>query len=491
MTETINRVADSDDDKRARQQILRSQYATLPAMQSRQDLIRAELKNISDLDDPDEDDLAWQGTLIAEYDDLNEMAEPLAKRAKKLEAIFRNAQNPANVETPGTDTRTPDLITRNIVGQDPFRDLDRVRRNMVEPGEVRGRALDAIELASRRGDLLHDYAETATRRAQDQFFGQSKVAQHILETGSQEYNEAFREYMRDPIGTAQRTALSLTPSANGGFLLPFVLDPTIILTNASSANPWRRISNIKQTTSNTWNGVNSAGVNAAWLAEATIVTDNTPTVGNIVVTPGKAAAWVFGSYEVLEDTDFGQQLPSLLADAKDRLEEAAFATGSGSGQPQGVVNGATVVVTTGTTLVLALADIYAVQAALPPRFRNSPNAAWVANVAIINRIRQLDTAGSASFWTNLGKGQPETLLGAPIYESTTMSATLSVGSLEAIFGDFSQYIIVDRVGVSMVYEPLVKGTGGILPAGQAGWFMFWRVGANLSTVQGFRVMKGL
>jgi len=74
--------------------------------------------------------------------------------------------------------------------------------------------------------------------------------------------------------------------------------PTIILTNASSANPWRRISNVKQTTSNTWNGVNSAGVNAAWLAEGTIVTDNSPTVANIVVTPAKAAAWVFGSYEV-------------------------------------------------------------------------------------------------------------------------------------------------------------------------------------------------
>ena len=267
--------------------------------------------------------------------------------------------------------------------------------------------------------------------------------------------------------------------------------PTIILTNASSANPWRRISNVKTTTSNTWNGVNSAGVNAAWLAEGTIVTDNTPTVANIVVTPGKAAAWVFGSYEVLEDTDFGQQLPGLLADAKDRLEEAAFATGSGSGQPQGVVNGATTVVTTATTLVIAIGDVYAVQGALPPRFRNAPGCAWVANVANINAFRQLDTAGGASFWTNLGKGQPETLLGAPIYESTTMSATKSVGSLEAIFGDFGQYIIVDRVGVSMIYEPLVKGTGGILPAGQAGWFMFWRVGAQLSTVNAFRVMKGL
>jgi HK97 family phage major capsid protein len=270
-----------------------------------------------------------------------------------------------------------------------------------------------------------------------------------------------------------------------------VLDPTIILTNSGSANPWRRISNVKQTTSNTWNGVNSAGVTAAWLTEGTITTDTTPTVGNIVVTPQKAAAWVFGSYEVLEDTDFGQQLPRLLADAKDRLEEAAFATGAGSGGvPQGVVNGATTVVTTGTTTVIALADVYAVQAALPPRFRNAPGAAWVANVSIINKIRQLDTAGGASFWTNLGKGQPETLLGAPIYESTTMTSSVAASSLEAIFGDFGQFLVVDRVGVSMVYEPLVKGTGGILPSGQAGWFMFWRTGSQLSTVNAFRVMKG-
>lgn len=269
--------------------------------------------------------------------------------------------------------------------------------------------------------------------------------------------------------------------------------PSIILTNASSANPWRRISNVKQTTSNTWNGVNSAGVTAIWLQEATaLTTDNSPSVGNIVVTPQKAAAFVFGSYEVLEDTDFGQQLPALLADAKDRLEEAAFATGAGSGGvPQGVVNGATTVVTTATTLVVAIGDVYAVQAALPPRFRNAPGAAWVANVSQINRFRQLDTAGGSSFWTNLGKGQPETLLGAPIYESTTMASGVASGTLEAIFGDFGQFLIVDRVGVSMIYDPLIKGTSSpFLPAGQAGWFMFWRTGSQLSTVNAFRVMKG-
>ena len=340
----------------------------------------------------------------------------------------------------------PDLLTSRY--RNPYEDLDAVRNHVVRTAELRGRAFDAIEYEARRGNLAQEFAENATRlvQANPGKLGRG-VAEHMLLTGSEEYQEAFRAYIEDPQGMAQRAALSLT-LANGGYLLPFVLDPTVILTNTGSANPWRRISNVKQTTSNTWNGVTSAGVNAAWLTEGTITGDTTPTVGNVVVTPVKAAAWVFGSYEVLEDTDFGQQLPRLLADAKDRLEEAAFATAAGSGGvPQGVITGATTVVTTATTLVFAIGDIYSTHGALPPRFRNAPGCAWVMNVTYINKARQFDTAGGASFWTNLGKGQPETLLGAPIYESTTMfGGTQAIGSLIAVFGDFGQFIVVDRVG---------------------------------------------
>jgi hypothetical protein len=71
---------------------------------------------------------------------------------------------------------------------------------------------------------------------------------------------------------AARAALNLGV-ASGGYLLPFVLDPTIVLTNNASANPYRRISNVKTTTSNTWNGVTSAGVTAAWLAEGIATAD--------------------------------------------------------------------------------------------------------------------------------------------------------------------------------------------------------------------------
>src|ERR1035441_9219582 len=303
---------------------------------------------------------------------------------EKIKAITRTAAGEGNLEHPDGDAGAGngDAGTDGAYGysggpagvwhgggelgsrgrfRNPYENPDAVRSHMVRTQELRGRAFDAIELEAKRGNLSQEFAENSTRMVQANpgTYGRG-IAEHILTTGSEEYQEAFRAYVEDPQGMAQRAALSLT-LANGGYLLPYVLDPTIILTNTGSANPWRRVSNVKQTTSNTWNGVTSAGVNAAWLAEGTVSTDGTPTVGNIQITPAKAAAWVFGSYEVLEDTDFGQQLPRLLADAKDRLEEAAFATGAGSGGvPQGVTVGATTVVTTATTLVIAVGDIYAV-----------------------------------------------------------------------------------------------------------------------------------
>jgi HK97 family phage major capsid protein len=458
--------------------------ATLQEMLDEQASIKSELQRMEDDETTTEEgDGDLRDTMVARWEELDGKTQPIIARMEKIRGITRAAGDDGNLERPaGRDT--PDLLVRT--SRDPYDNNEAVRTRIVTRGELRERALDAVELEVKRGNMSHDFAEEATRKAQDN----QGIARHMLLTGSQEYQDAFRAYVEDPEGMAQRTALSLT-LANGGYLLPFVLDPTIILSNSGSANPWRRISNVKQTTSNTWNGVTSAGVTAAWLTEGSTAADASPGVANVVVTPQKAAAWVFGSYEVLEDTDFGQQLPRLLADAKDRLEEAAFATGAGSGGvPQGVITGATTVVTTATTLVIALGDVYATQQALPPRFRNAPGCAWVANVAIINKFRQLDTAGGASFWTNLGKGQPETLLGAPIYESTTMASALTSGNLLAVMGDFGQFFIVDRVGVSLIYEPLVKGSGSQLPSGQAGWFMFWRTGSTVAVVNGFRVMKG-
>ena len=201
---------------------------------------------------------------------------------------------------------------------------------------------------------------------------------------------------------ATRAALNLGV-ASGGYLLPFVLDPTIVLTNNASANPYRRITNVKTTTSNTWNGVTSpASPRRGSLKAPPPATSPRPSATSSSP-PSRPRPGFSDRSKFSAIPTSAQQLPRLLADAKDRLEEAAFATGTGTAQPTGVMVGATTTVPPVTTGAYVLADVYAIHAALPPRFRNSPNCAWVANVAQINRTRALDTAGGASFWTNLGK----------------------------------------------------------------------------------------
>jgi HK97 family phage major capsid protein len=472
-------------------------YRTLQEIDGRQHAIRAELSTIDALPEPTDDDVNWQGTLIQEYDALEERAGPLRRRMADIDRVMRARQDPANTEDGAPRTRqAPAQTTRS--NRDPFEDMDRVRSRLVSSEELRSRAETVIETDAKRYELPQDFAETATRRAKTS----QGIARHVLLTGSPEYREAFRAYLESPEDGEQRfRAMNLT-AASGGYLLPYVLDPTIVLTNNASANPFRRISRGVTTTSNAWQGVNSAGVTAAWVAEGTGAADASPTLGQIQVTPVKGVAWVFGSYEALDDTDFGTQLPGLLADARDRLESGSFTTGSGTAVPLGIAaalgTGSRVAPSaTGTAFngTAAIPDVYNLQAALPPRFRNSANVGWIANIVAINKVRALDQYGGSAFWANFGSDTPEQLLGKGIYEASDMNATMTgasgatgTGSMTLLFGDWQQFIIADRVGVSMLYEPMVKGTAGSIPTGQAGWYMFWRTGTTISTTAAFRYL---
>src|SRR4051812_22421324 len=345
-------------------------------IRTRQTEIRTNLDALEALEEPSEDDHLRTDALLQEWDELVVELEPLAAREARIAAVRAAMAEESNREAGGAGDDIVgrwqglgqvDSALRGRAKRDPFADMESVRNGVMVASEVRNRAKDAIELYANRSDhwgLDQEGAEHATRLVEKggKAFG-TAVARQMLATGSPEYLAAFESYLNDPGGYASRAALSLTP-ANGGYLVPFTLDPTIILTNAGSANPYRQIAQVKRTATNTWNGVASTGMNAAWLAEAGVVADATPTFSNIVITPQKGSAWVFGSYEILEDSDFETELPGLLADAKDRLEEAAFATGTGSGQPKGIITAATTVYTTADTTghTIALADVYGIQA---------------------------------------------------------------------------------------------------------------------------------
>lgn len=457
---------------------------------------------------------------LTEWDTLAEELKPLEAQEQRILAVRSAMVDPVNLEAPHADAvpdddedgdtdgtaapagtraapagrrRSPDLHVRNR--RNPFADLDSVRSHMLPVSEVRARAAEAIEQYAKRSDhwaLDDDGAESATNLIYKRgaLFGKA-VSEQILVTGSPEYLAAFDQYLSDPGGFSTRAALSLTP-ANGGYLVPFTLDPTIILTNAGSANPYRQVANVKTTTTNDWNGVTSAGVSAEWTAEGVEAADATPTVGQLKITPQKADAYLFGSFEVLGDSDFGQQLPELLADAKDRIEETAFAVGTGTGQPYGIITRGTSQNRAGTAAAgPAAQDVYALMAALPARFRG-PRAqnVWVGNLTTINALRNVPAFSGATTSIVNDSGPVPTLLGKPFLESTSVVGTFTTGNKVLAFLDARQYYIVDRVGMSVVYDPIVLGTNR-RPTGQGAWYAFWRTGADVSTANAVRVFATL
>jgi len=387
---------------------------------------------------------------------------------------------------------SPDLVVNNDL--DPFADMQSIRAGLLSPTDLRSRALKAIE-ASPEEHFTDAQRERVTRLTEVGDPGgrsPAKMGRHILMTGSRSYHEEFEDYVRTGyVGESLRAAMSLT-DGNGGYLVPFTLDPTVILTNAGTINPYRQVCDVKTITTDVWHGVSSAGVTAAFAAEAAEAGDNSPTFSGPSITPLRAHAWVQGSFEVINDANMGPEIARLFADAKDRLEAAKFTTGAtGSTEPNGVITALVAgskITTSITTDTFAIADVFALKNAVTARHRT--RLVWLGNPAILDKVRQFDTGGGGGFWTDLGASLPSQLIGRPVYEVEDMDGVIGAGADNYVLVAFNPatYSIVDRVGMSVLYDPLVKGSNR-RPTGEAGWYCFWRVGADFTDVTGGRVLN--
>ena len=120
------------------------------------------------------------------------------------------------------------------------------------------------------------------------------------------------------------------------------------------------------------------------------------------------------------------------------------------------------------------------------------NSSWLANIAIINDVRQFATANNYhGFTVDLTAAGVPQILGRPVYESDAMDGTIGVAGTDdiAILGDFSNYVIVDRVGMSVEFIPHLFGTTNARPTGQRGWYAYWRTGADSVNDLAFRLLQ--
>lgn len=352
--------------------------------------------------------------------------------------------------------------------------------------ELRSRALSAIEKMPGASDKVRSAATSIIELWDDK---EARLSRMCLVTSSPEYMRAWTKVItgREKALTSDENmildrAMSLTDAA-GGFLVPFQLDPTVIITSAGSRNDIRKIARVVVATGDTWNGVSSAAASWSWDAEAAQVSDDAATMAQPSIPNYKGAGFIPASIESLQDmANATSEIAKILAFGKDTLEAAAFVTGTGSAQPTGIVtalvaSSPSVIQTSTTTDTFAVADIYKVDGALPER--HQVGASWLANRKTYNLVRQFDTNGGASLWVQLGNGIPPELSGQPAYRSEDMDGTINAGAENYLmaYGDFSNYVITDRIGFSI--EPIAHlfGVNG-RPTGQRGFYAYYRTGAD-------------
>lgn len=128
--------------------------------------------------------------------------------------------------------------------------------------------------------------------------------------------------------------------------------------------------------------------------------------------------------------------------------ENAYMTGNGTGKPLGIFiasnDGISTSrdVNTGSTTDLTADGLIDIQMAVKQQYQQ--RAAWVMHRDVAKLARKLKDSNNRYYWEpSLVPGQPDMLLGKPVYMSEFAPNTVSSGNYGLVYGDFNFYWICD------------------------------------------------
>lgn len=352
-------------------------------------------------------------------------------------------------------------------------------------------------------------------RTQTRNFNGEQFARYMLATETDEYRSAFMKLMAGgtPILTAEegrsvqlvnelRAAMNITTDSAGGYGVPVLIDPTIILTAQGHPNDFFDIARVENITTDEWRGVSSAGATSYWTTEGTTVTGGEPTLAGPNVVTKKLTTFIKYSFEIGGDyPGFANEMAMVMGESHSETLVSAFTNGLGTtAQPYGVI---TAIEATAASQVLVTTDgsfgatdLYKLWDALPIRYRN--NARWMASTSVANAVRQFATGSSnsdANFTLNITQMSLNELFGRPFHYNDYMDDVVGTGGVTSassvslvIVGDFRNFLIANRVGATVeTVQHIVDTTTG-LPTGQRGTLMWARIGSDSINDNGFRLL---
>ena len=194
---------------------------------------------------------------------------------------------------------------------------------------------------------------------------------------------------------------------------------------------------------------------AAIVAEAGTIGTNEPTFGQLTLGAFKYGDLMQVSRELVTDTgvDLEGYLSMQVGRALGNALGSHLLTGTGTGQPRGILTDSTLGVTGGAGVSGAFTadNMIDLHYSVIAPYRASQSCYWITKDSSLATIRKFkDTTNQYIWQPSLVAGAPDMVLGKPIVTDPFVPAVaLSAKSL--VFGDFSQYF-VRMVGGGIRFE---------------------------------------
>lgn len=280
--------------------------------------------------------------------------------------------------------------------------------------------------------------------------------------------------------------LSGSTDPSGGYLIPDEWDTRLIDT-LQEENVIRTLGTSITTSGEHKINIAATKPAALWVAEGGAMTFGNGTFKQVSLDAHKIHVGILVTEELLNDNAFN--LENYIIDQFGRAianaEEDAFINGTGTGQPTGflttIAGDANSYITTKGADISA-DDVVDLVYKLPRPYRK--DAVFLTNDATLAKIRKFKDSTQNYIWSpSFVAGEPDRLLGFPVYTSAYMPAGTS-GNFALAFGDFSYYNIADR-GVRSFQELRELYAGN----GMVGFLMKERVDGILVDTSAIRALQ--
>lgn len=263
-------------------------------------------------------------------------------------------------------------------------------------------------------------------------------------------SDAYKSAMLTALRTKFRQVSNLLEegnSANGGFLVPSEWDSRLIDV-LDEENVLRKLGTVITTASEHKINVAATKPAAAWISEGQPLTFGNATFAQMTLDAYKLGVGVQITNELLQDNVFDLEtyIIEQFGKAIGNAEEDAFINGTGTNQPTGILTSIaaspTRYVTTAGASISA-DDVINLVYSLKRPYRK--NAAFLINDSTLATLRKFKDSTQNYLWSpSYQEGEPDRLLGYPIYSSPYMPIATTSGNFPIIFGDLSYYNVADR-----------------------------------------------